>query len=251
MLLSDTIWKAWFCDSWMTQSQRVWGGICWGDGVYFVRIFMTIQNTLEQRLDKTTILKNTWGISTGIRSISFEWNKYYDFNSLSNDWDNIWNSFNEKYSRKRQLYRELYSLYKLFFYGCQNLSVPPFSEDKTKWRKQATKSFFILSSLYLYWKKINEIIKEINPTFYENNKLFKFSETRNLFFEHNFNPSWDPLSFFEIFDESVSNTDWYLIIDYHKDSEEQISRFYLDYLNDFLIQQKHIVNFLRLTTINN
>jgi len=162
-----------------------------------------------------------------------------DLSGLEQCWKNKWRFLGEAWTQERQNYRFLYDSFRFFYYSFEQLKTYRASsvvevDDQVKVLYFNTLSGVNLAGVYHHGKKCIDLLKELNlidqsqPDY---NFCRKFSETRNKFIEHNFNPfklsiKTDPSVW------SLMNANPLLEISIHNAAERTFN-VYVDYYEDY------------------
>lgn len=196
----------------------------------------------EYKLKKNNSATSIWYKKFTWDTTLYKKQSYLNFDDLENYWNNIW----VKYWEKKQIYKSLYESYLNFFYWLELINSYFFynEEIEKKIISNIKRNYFLIASSYLYGKKCNDIIKNIDNNFWETNKLQLFSETRNKIFEHNFNPNKIKWSF-EININSIANRDWYLKVLFYPSNGQDKLEYYLSYFTDLFNEQNKLVEFIK------
>jgi hypothetical protein len=218
--------------------------------------------TLKKLLCETTIIsiyedkteKLVCGISNDISRFQKDQGKQADLQSLENYWNNKFHSFNHTWNKERQLYRFLYDQFRFFHRSFMQLrrNKVAYLESKNPQNDYHIHEFSAtnLASMYLFGKKMNDLVKELklhgqlNKS--EKNFVDKFSKTRNVLFEHNFNARDYPGILFDPSFWSIAGSDSFMKIDIHTQKESEyyaIIDYYQDYYDLESIMVKIIKNF--------
>lgn len=164
-----------------------------------------MNSDIQTLVDKTTILQvinnNKDLIEFGVENITSRYSNHreeqIDLSILVPHWQNKWSSFGDKWSEERQLYRNLFDTFQLYYFSFKQLknnkaeSIPidPYDDKLDMLIKFSGANLF---GVYSYGKKCIDLIYNLNLTssLDDDTKIFikKFRESRNKLFEHNFNP---------------------------------------------------------------
>lgn len=156
-----------------------------------------------------------------------------NLSDLEESWGRKFKSFGEHWNGERQLYRFFYDDFKVFYHSFEQLrynKVKSITEDSFEIKFSSVS----VCNLYNHGKKCVDLIKELKLVSglskEEKGFIKKFSETRNKFFDHNFNPNgyryyfepnlWsllDTRSFLEIRVHGNNEHEYDVLIDYYED----------------------------------
>lgn len=158
---------------------------------------------------------------------------------LESFWNKKWSSFGKVWSLKRQMYRFLYDSFRLFYYSFTQLVLNKHRSINASAEDPAKQIFFNdltavgVYGMYFNGKKTIDIIRDIGVSLNSEDDNFfkKFAESRNKFFEHNFNPRGLE-SKIEPSLWSLINTDSLIEIIIHGSKEHEYS-VYVDYYEDY------------------
>ena len=173
-----------------------------------------------------------------------------DLKELKEFWQKKFESFGNQWNKTRQLYRLLYTQFVLFYQSFNQLRL-----NKVRYLESEDYQFHEfartnLSSMYLFGKKMIDIVKfkllGLNQNVDDNSKNFlnKFAHSRNLIFEHNYNPDKYKGLIFEADLWSTASSDSFLRVNIHTNSENEYYAL-LDYYQDYYDLEKIIVEIIR------
>ncbi|MBU0574103.1 MAG: hypothetical protein KKH83_06490, partial [Candidatus Margulisbacteria bacterium] len=176
--------------------------------------------------------------------------KQIDLSGFIPYWNKKWKSFGSFWNTERQIYRFLFDSVQLFYYSFKQLKINKYksirlafeeSDERTDADKFCEVSFH---SVYHHGKKCIDLLRRCR-LLNEPQEIFckKFTETRNKFIEHNFNPLGvklllDPVLF------DLTATDSLMKISIHRfregNSQERAFDAYVDYYKDYYELEKII-----------
>jgi len=138
------------------------------------------------------------------KEYSYPQKKQREFKELASYWEKKWEKFGNKWSQERQNYRLLQSaIYSFYFsfkvfksrYSATVRRFPTGSgeeEKKTRIQIHADEEMAAanLKAMYLFGKQGIDLLRKLDIKLSKKDKEFSdcFKKTRNLFFEHNFDP---------------------------------------------------------------
>lgn len=163
---------------------------------------------------------------------------------LEPKWQTIFGSFGDKWDKNRQLYRLLYDQIRLFITSFTFLRIHKVDHINSDFNDENSFRQFSnhLASMYVFGKKATDLIKEFDGN--KSDFSIRFSNTRNLVFEHNYGSYLlsgyivDP-SFFE-----ASGTTSKMRIRLHSLSKESVYSAYVDYYEDYYQLESEIINWI-------
>lgn len=163
---------------------------------------------------------------------------------LEPKWQAIFNSFGDEWNKKRQLYRLLYDQIRLFITSFTFLRVHKVDHINSYFKDENSFRQFsnCLASMYVFGKKATDLIKEIDGN--KSDYSIKFSNTRNLVFEHNYGPHLLPEYIIEPSFFEASGTTSKMRIRLHSLTKESVYSAYCDYYNDYYQLESEIVSWL-------
>lgn len=176
------------------------------------------------------------------------------FDSLEKNWQEILKTYGNKWNKKRQIIRFMYTSMRAFFTSFQLMRVHKITalnktgRDQISVQNEEDAAAVCIMQMYTAGKKAIDLIKECDIKIGEETK--KFAESRNLLFEHNHNPYdksnkkrhellLDP-QFFEI-----SNSSSFLSINIHTLERESQYRAFIDYYQDYYDLEKYFSKVVR------
>lgn len=219
---------------------------------------------IKKLVDKTTIIQikdKSNKVIYGEKNITSRFSNHTEsqinLDDLKEFWITKWNSFGDKWTEERQLYRFLFDTFQIFYYSFKQLkhnkatTIPmdPYDPQLDVFIKFSNANLF---GVYNYGKKCIDIINKLSLTDILSDIQIKFvkkfKETRNKIFEHNYNPSG--------FNMTIAPSTWSMAstnsiceIAIHSEKEaEYIAKidYYDDYYNLEFILALIINNFSRV-----
>lgn len=176
-----------------------------------------------------------------------------DLTSLEENWEVIWQSFGNKWNKKRQNYRFLYDSFKLFYYSFEQLnhnkklSINYRDANRQQYLNMLTG--INLYGMYHHGKKCIDLLHRLKLIKSKNNKTFckKFSETRNKFIEHNYNPNGFTHFQLETSIWSTISTNSLMEIYIHDVNikHERTHDIFIDYYQDYFDLEMLITNIIK------
>lgn len=175
-----------------------------------------------------------------------------DLKELEEFWQKKFESFGNQWTKKRQLYRLLHDQFRLFYQSFNQLRLNKVhyleSEDYQKDYQIHEFATTNLSGMYLFGKKMIDIARllDLKQKVYNNSKIFlnKFASSRNLIFEHNYNPKKYKGLIFEAVLWTTASSNSFLRINIHTNSENEYFAL-LDYYQDYYDLEKIMVEIIR------
>jgi len=214
-----------------------------------------LTNQLENLVEKTTIYKVTDSkyvtIAGGDKSTRYvtDQGTPVTIEQLEPLWQKVYGRFGNKWNKERQLFRLLYDEIRLFVTSFTYLRVHKVDYLEGNHKNQASFRQFSnqLAGMYLFGKKATDLILEIDKLSNANAQKTTFSRhfsnTRNLIFEHNYEPNLLDIciaepSFFE-----ATSSDSNLRVRIHTSNEAEFNA-YVDYYEDYYQLEKVLVDWL-------
>lgn len=175
-----------------------------------------------------------------------------DLKELEEFWHKKFESFGNQWTTERQLYRLFNDQFRLFYQSFNQLRLNKvrYLESKDIQKDYQIHEFATtnLSSMYLFGKKMIDIVKSLDfKQKVDNgskNFLNKFANSRNLIFEHNYNPRDYKGLIFEAVLWSIASSDSFLRVNIHTNSENEYYAL-LDYYQDYYDLEKIMVEIIR------
>lgn len=220
-----------------------------------------MENTdIQQLINSTTIVKVDDNVSRcTIFGDEYVFDRFQEnqgqqiiLGNFEDNWNNKWRSFSTDWNKERQNYRFLYDSFKFFYFSFEQLGfnkVACINEtfgDSLKMLHLNELIGVSLYGMYHHGKKCIDLLKTlhlIDAQRPEQNFVSRFSETRNKFIEHNYNPSGLKLQI----DPSIwssAGTNSLLEIHIHTPDTERAFDAYIDYYEDYYRLEKIITDII-------
>ena len=221
-----------------------------------------MENTdIQQLINSTTIVKVDDNVSRcTIFGDEYVFDRFQEnqgqqiiLGNFEDNWNNKWRSFSTDWNKERQNYRFLYDSFKFFYFSFEQLrfnKVACINEtfgDSLKMLHLNELIGVSLYGMYHHGKKCIDLLKTlhlIDAQRPEQNFVSRFSETRNKFIEHNYNPSGLKLQI----DPSIwssAGTNSLLEIHIHTPDTERAFDAYIDYYEDYYRLEKIITAIIK------
>jgi len=219
-----------------------------------------MKNKLKKLLHDTTIIsiyednsdKPILGKPRDVSRFQQDQGEQKKLENLENYWDKKFHSFKNVWNKERQLYRFLYDQFRLFHRSFTQLRINKVAYLESK---NSQNDFHIhefsatnLASMYLFGKKMINLTKKLKLNQYlnENENCFieRFSKTRNVLFEHNFNANDYPGVLFDPNFWSIAASDSFLKIDIHTQNESEYYAL-IDYYQDYYDLESTVVKIIK------
>lgn len=220
-----------------------------------------MENTdIQQLINSTTIVKVDDNVSRcTIFGDEYVFDRFQEnqgqqiiLGNFEDNWNNKWRSFSSNWNKERQNYRFLYDSFKFFYFSFEQLrfnKVACINEtfgDSLKMLHLNELIGVSLYGMYHHGKKCIDLLKTlhlIDAQRPEQNFVSRFSETRNKFIEHNYNPSGlklqiDPSIW------SLAGTNSLLETHIHTPDTERAFDAYIDYYEDYYRLEKIITDII-------
>lgn len=208
------------------------------------------------RVDNNTTRKVEFGDEY---SVSYDKNHLINYtklqqinlSDLEQYWNKKWASFNGKWNLKRQYCRNFYDTFQLFYYSFyqlkQNKVASIQGDNKHDEFLHNSLAGTNLYGVYSHGKKCIDLIKKIKMkkvlNYGDKKFIKKFTETRNKFFEHNFNPTGLKLKIEPVI-WSLASTNSFMDVIIHGAREREYDvRF--DYYEDYFKLEDLLVKIIK------
>ncbi len=166
-------------------------------------------------------------------------------------WKKKWDSFSGTWSSERQLYRNLYDNFLLFYYSFEQLRKRKYelSHKIVEGGIDGNENLANIAGthavgIYLYGKKCIDLLEKLS-LISKVGFIKNFARTRNFIFEHNYKPNNQGAITFEPIIWSLASTHHSrLEVKVHTDKEAEY-RFTVDYYEDYYLLEEEIVKVIK------
>jgi hypothetical protein len=167
--------------------------------------------------------------------------------SLEKTWQTIFDQFGNQWNSERQLYRLLYDQVRLFITSFTFLRVHKINLIESRMRDENSFRQFsnCLASMYIFGKKATDLVLEIDKSESKQDFSKRFSNTRNLIFEHNYSSYLLKNCIVEpsFFNSSGTSSELKVII--HTQHNEAAYNAYADYYEDYYMLENELIKWLK------